>query len=126
MNAKLLSTWVSSILLLVSIKAEDINVEASFEPSKISTADKTFYKVRISGTQKNPIGKIPNVDGLEISKEPQLFRSASFINGISSVRVELSFQVKPQVIGTFQLPSWQISVDDKSYSVPPAKLQVLP
>ena len=125
MNAKLLSTWVSSILLLVSIKAEDINVEASFEPSKISTADKTVYKVRISGTQKNPIGKIPNVDGLEISKEPQLFRSASFIDGISSVRVELSFQVKPQVIGTFQIPSWQISVDDKSFSVPPAKLQVL-
>ena len=105
--------------------AQNIRVEASFTPSSISSTSRTVYKVVIHGTQQNPQGSLPQVPGLRISNNPQSLRSANFINGVSSVRVELNFQVQPQRTGNFTVPSWKVMIEGKSYQVPPATLQVL-
>ena len=105
--------------------AQNIRVEASFTPSSISSTSRTVYKVVIHGTQQNPQGNLPQVQGLRISNNPQSLRSANFINGVPSVRVELNFQVQPQRTGNFTVPSWRVMIEGKSYQVPPATLQVL-
>ncbi len=105
--------------------AQSIRVEASFTPSSISSTSRTVYKVVIHGTQQNPQGSLPQVPGLRISNNPQSLRSANFINGVPSVRVELNFQVQPQRTGSFTVPSWKVIIEGKSYQVPPAVLQVL-
>ena len=105
--------------------AQTIRVEASFTPSSISSTSRTVYKVVIHGTQQNPQGSLPQVPGLRISNNPQSLRSANFINGVPSVRVELNFQVQPQRTGSFTVPSWKVIIEGKSYQVPPAVLQVL-
>ena len=105
--------------------AQTIRVEASFTPSSISSSSRTVYKVVIHGTQQNPQGSLPQVPGLRISNNPQSLRSANFINGVPSVRVELNFQVQPQRTGNFTVPSWKVMIEGKSYQVPPATLQVL-
>ena len=58
-------------------------------------------------------------------RKHQSLRSANFINGVPSVRVELNFQVQPQRTGNFTVPSWKVMIEGKSYQVPPATLQVL-
>ncbi len=105
--------------------AQNIRVEASFTPSSISSTSRTVYKVVIHGTQQNPQGNLPQVQGLRISNNPQSLRSANFINGVPSVRVELNFQVQPQRTGNFTVPAWKVMIEGKSYQVPPATLQVL-
>ena len=105
--------------------AQSIRVEAGFTPSSISSTSRTVYKVVIHGTQQNPQGSLPQVPGLRISNNPQSLRSANFINGVPSVRVELNFQVQPQRTGSFTVPSWKVIIEGKSYQVPPAVLQVL-
>ncbi len=104
---------------------QDIRAEASFTPPSVSLGNNTIYKVIIYGTQALPTGKIPTVAGLAISNSPQAFRSASLINGVSSVKTELSFQVRPTKIGSFSLPSWVIEIGGSSVRVPAASLQVL-
>ena len=101
-------------------------VESIFSPSTITLSNNSVYKIVIHGTQENPSGALPNVNGLEISNSPKTFRSASYINGVPSVRLELSFQVKPQTTGEFIIPSWPLKVGSINLQVPSAKLNVLP
>ena len=123
---------ILSFLLFISLgiiaqktEAQNIRIEASFTPSSISSTSRTVYKVVIHGTQQNPQGSLPQVPGLRISNNPQSLRSANFINGVPSVRVELNFQVQPQRTGNFTVPAWKVMIEGKSYQVPPATLQVL-
>ena len=108
-----------------SIFGQNIRIEASFSPPSISSNSRSTYKVVIHGTQQNPQWAIPKVSGLKISNNPQSLRSANFINGVPSVRVELSFLTTPEGIGIYTVPPWIISVDGKAMRVPKATLQVL-
>ena len=103
----------------------NIRIESSFQPPSITLANSSVYKIVIFGSQENPKGTIPQIPGLTISNSPQTFRSASFINGVPSVRLELSFQVKPKQQGKITIPAWNIQVGSKVLNVPPSTLQVL-
>ena len=98
----------------------------NFNQQSITLSKTSVYKIIIHGTQDNPKGNIPSIDGLNLSSSPQTFRSASFINGVPSVRLEMSFQARPDFQGTFNMPSWNIQVAGTSYRVPQASLRVLP
>jgi hypothetical protein len=100
-------------------------VESSFQPATITIAQSTIYKIVIHGSQEDAQGTMPTVAGLSISNSPQTFRSASFINGVPSVRLEMSFQVKPTSIGKHTIPSWSIRVGSNTIQVPPTTLSVL-
>ena len=69
---------------------------------------------------------MPALSGLKISNSPQIFRSASFINGRPSVRLEMSFQVEADSRRFLHLPSWDITVGGMNLTVPAANLRVLP
>ena len=103
----------------------EIRIDSSFQPASITLSNLSVYKIVIHGTQENPQGSIPSVPGLNLSGNPQTFRSASFINGVPSVRLELSFQAKPDRQGNFRIPNWNLSIGGKSHQVPAATLQVL-
>ncbi|MEC8043613.1 MAG: BatD family protein [Verrucomicrobiota bacterium] len=118
---------VQVFLLLTTLSAKaQIRIEAKFQPASITLSKTSVYKIIIHGTQDNPKGNIPSIDGLNLSSSPQTFRSASFINGVPSVRLEMSFQARPDFQGTFNMPSWNIQVGGTSYRVPQASLRVLP
>ena len=104
----------------------NVRVESVFEPSNISLSNAANYKIIIHGVQTNPQGSVPQVSGLNLSNSPRIFRSASFINGVPSIKTELSFEVRPQREGSFTVPSWKITAEGKKYSIPAATLQVLP
>jgi len=103
-----------------------INVETSFEPPTITQANSSTYKVVINGSQQSPSGAVPSVDGLRFSPQPRTLKSASFINGVPSIRFELSFTVSPERLGSFVVPPWSVKVGNQTYTVPAAKLEVLP
>ncbi len=103
-----------------------INVETSFEPPTITQANSSTYKVVINGSQQSPSGAVPSVDGLRFSPQPRTLKSASFINGVPSIRFELSFTVNPERQGSFVVPPWSVKVGNQTYTVPAAKLEVLP
>ena len=103
-----------------------IRIESLFQPPTITLAGQSTYKVIIHGSQENPQGSIPQIPGISISNSPQVFRSASFINGIPSVRLELSFNVTPKAVGTHTIPKWQMQIGKSAFLVPDAILKVLP
>ena len=109
----------------LSAQNQTIRAEASFSPASVSIGKNSIYKVVIFGTQALPKGKMPSVPGLTISNSPQMFRSASLINGVPSVTMELSFQARPTKQGSFTMPSWVINVGGDSVRIPPATLRVL-
>ena len=113
------------LLITSYANSQNIRVEANFSPSTISSSSRSSYKIVIHGTQQNPQGQLPQVPGLKISNNPQSLRSANFINGVPSVRVELTFQVQPERVGQFTIPSWNLLIEGKEIQVPATTLQVL-
>ena len=105
---------------------QSIRIEANFSPSAITLSRQTTYKVTIHGSQQSPSGSLPAIAGLGISGNPRVFRAASFINGVPSVRLELSFAVKPERQGNFTIPPWNLSVQGTPHQVPATTLRVLP
>ena len=89
------SLLVALLITTSHANPQNIRIEAKFSPPSVSSTSRSTYKIVIHGTQQNPQGKLPHVPGLKISNNPQSFRSANFINGVPSVRVELTFQVQP-------------------------------
>ena len=131
-NHKSFFTYLLLLFYLISTapnhlwgQTQKLRIESNFQPATISMAQNTIYKVIIYGSQENPQGTMPTVSGLSISNSPQTFRSASFINGVPSVRLEMSFQVKPTSMGVHTIPAWSIRVGSKTVQVPPTTLNVL-
>ncbi len=102
-----------------------VQFESYFEPSAVTLSNSCAYKVIIQGSQNSPKGSIPNVPGLEISNNPKTFRKVSLINGVTAIKLELSFSTRPTQTGTFTIPSWPIIIDGKTHTVPAATLRVL-
>lgn len=113
------------LLMLEDIYGQKLRVESSFQPPTITIANNSVYKIVIYGSQENPQGSLPQIPGLSISNSPQTFRSASFINGVPSVRLEMSFQVKPKKLGTLTIPQWAIKVGSNNLQVPACSIQVV-
>ncbi|MGY8713064.1 MAG: hypothetical protein ACKVJ1_04220, partial [Verrucomicrobiia bacterium] len=95
----------STLFFTKEVKGQKLRVESSFQPPSITISNNSVYKIVIHGSQENPQGSLPQIPGLSISNSPQTFRSASFINGVPSVRLEMSFQIKPKKLGTHTIPS---------------------
>ena len=104
---------------------QKMRVESSFQPPAVTVSNSSVYKIVIHGSQENPQGSIPQIPGLSLSNSPQIFRSASFINGVPSVRLEMSFKVTPKIVGTHTLPSWSVRVGSNNLVVPASTIQVL-
>ena len=104
----------------------EIKVEATFEPATITLSNASVYKIVVHGSQQGPVGSVPHIEGLNFASPPRTLRSASFINGVPSIRFELSFTVTPAKTGTFTVPAWTFEVEKKSYQVPQTVLKVLP
>ena len=121
------------LLLLITISSStclfsqtpSIRVESSFQPPQITISNSSIYKIIIYGSQENPQGSIPQVSGLSISNSPKIFRSASFINGVPSVRLELSFQINPKQLGQHTIPPWTINIGNTKLQVPSSTIEVL-
>lgn len=122
----LLIFWLFVLFTPALSSAEAVRIETSFDPPNITLANTSTYKIVVHGSQQGPVGGLPTIDGLRFSNPPQTFRSASFINGVPSVRFELSFTVTPQREGTFVVPTLQLTIEGKSYQAPAAKLSVVP
>ena len=119
-------TFFSTFLCLIChTQGQNLRIESNFQPPSITLSNNSIYKVVIFGSQENPQGALPQVDALIISNSPQTFRSASFINGVPSVRLEMSFQVKPKRMGKHTIPSWPLKVGEQTLQVPPCTLEVL-
>ena len=116
-----------SLLLpgIEEIHGQQLRVESSFQPPSITIANNSVYKIIIHGSQENPQGSLPQIPGISISNSPQTFRSASFINGVPSVRLEMSFQIKPKKIGTHTIPPWNIKVGSTTLQVPGSSIKVV-
>ncbi len=125
LNCFLILSFLFGTSSNVLAQKQSIRVESLFNPNKITLGNSSVFKVVIHGTQENPQGSIPSVSGLNLSRNPQTFRSASFINGVPSVRLEMSFQARPAKEGIFTIPAWDLSVGGATYSVPQSSLQVL-
>ena len=127
-KVKFILTFVFFSTFLCSVchaQGQSLRIESSFQPPSITISNNSVYKVIIYGSQENPQGALPQVDALIISNSPQTFRSASFINGVPSVRLEMSFQVKPKKMGKHTIPSWPLKIGLKTLQVPACTLEVL-
>ena len=117
--------WMLS-MMGPALGQNSIRIESKFEPAAITLSRNSTYKVTIHGSQQSPEGSLPQVNGLNLSQSPRIFRSASFINGVPSVKLEISFAVKPKRVGAFTLPAWSLTIGGQAYRVPATNLRVLP
>lgn len=125
---KQLFKWFIPLFLLsalnLSAQQPPITVRADFQPAVVSIGRMTQYVLTVEGSGENVAGKLPTPDGLEISNTPATGRQFSFVNGVQTATFTYSFQVRPQRTGRFQMPSWEVRVGERSFTVPEATLLV--
>lgn len=115
--------WFSTI---AEGQGQSIRVEAGFEPATITLGGQTTYKITLYGAQEAPEGILPSVNGLNFSQNPRFARSFRIINGVASTQAETSFVVQATKQGVFNVPAWEIKVNEETHLVPSATLRVLP
>ena len=106
------------LLITSYANSQNIRVEANFSPSTISSSSRSSYKIVIHGTQQNPQGQLLKLLDWKFRIILNPYASANFINGVPSVRVELTFQVQPERVGQFTIPSWNLLIEGKEIQVP--------
>jgi len=123
-----LAAWTALLLAAgtMNISAQDIVVQSQFKPQVVSVGMKVVYELTIQGTQEKIKGRLPLVNGIEISSNPSVSRRVNIINGVRSVNAIYAFPAQTKSEGVFTIPSWEIEVAGKSYQVPAATIKVVP
>ncbi len=123
-------TWLALIIGLFFcapyVLAQSLSVNASFDPPVISVGQSGNFTITFTHTQNPPNLQAPRIDGLLFSDSPSLSRRSSWVNGVSTQEVSLTWRIAPQREGTFVIPARRVQLEGQSLSIPETRLRVVP
>lgn len=100
------------------------SVSASLEESTIGEGDSTVLTVTVPGGGRVSPGGLPDVPGLSIAFSGTQ-QSFSFINGRSSRSVSLNYTVTGERPGTYTIPPFGVTVNDRQVLTQPLVINVI-
>jgi len=123
---------VAAIFCLIGFAVahgEETTVKSSFTPGAVTLGQQATYTVSISG-DKQPSGfNLPSVDGLSFQYlGPNRSVQSTIINGRfeTAVTVSYNFRTDAARFGEFVLPAFRVAVGGREFTVPAARISVLP
>lgn len=108
------------------LAAQAPSATARFEPPVISSGQAGSYTVTLENVNQIPPIPAPDVGGLVFDDAPSVSRRQSWINGVSSQELSLSWRFAAQREGTFTVPARNLEVGGESIQVPAARIRVVP
>jgi len=123
---KLFITGVTFVLLLIAncVQAQDIFFEASVHTNKVFLQAVLQLRLTFKGAQNVPAPELPPIDGFE-ARYLGPSTQVSIVNGQYSSLVTHNYNLFPQRVGKFQIPSIRVEISGKSYTSDPIDVQVV-
>lgn len=107
------------------LHAEEINVSAVLDKRTVSVNEEIHLSIRVSGAEGNiQAPRVPAFEGFDVfytGRSSQL----TFVNNVSSTRVEFSYILIPKVAGKFNLDPIEVTIGPTQYRTSPMGIEVL-
>lgn len=114
---------IVACLAMLSLSLEAASARASISQSTMSTGDAAQFTISVEGaSQLTPPSEI-NVPGLDIRFSGHS-RNMRWVNGKSSVSVDLNYVVQARQTGDFTIPAVEFSADGETLRTQPVGLKV--
>jgi hypothetical protein len=108
---------VVSLTMIFSglVSAQDIQLRASVNKSKVGMTEQFQYTVEVSGQSTNlPTPRLPNLDEFNILSGPNTSNSIQFVNGKVSATKSYSYYLQPKKVGTFKVEAAEVDINDQT------------
>jgi len=114
---KLFITSVTLALFLISnyVHAQDISFEASVNTNKLPLVAVLQLSLTFNGAQNVPAPELPAIDGFD-ARYLGPSTQVSIVNGQYSSSVAHNYNLFPQKVGKFQIPSISVDISGKTYT----------
>ena len=97
---------------------------AAFDPDTVAVGEATELKLIYANGEPTQVPNLPQVPGLVIRQRPGISRGSSWINGVSSSQLTLTYQVTASRAGTYTLPAVSSVVNNQAITSAPVQLVV--
>ena len=115
-----------SVLFIVSTNswAEDIAFDATVDRSSVAIGSFLQLTLSVSGTQSAEPVDLPEIDGFQ-SRYVGPSKRVSIVNGKYSSNISFLYNLYPDKVGQYQIPSLKIEIDGKGYTSNPINVRVV-
>lgn len=113
-----------SLLWSSSLCAEEIGFSASVNKRLLGPQEILSLSLTITGVQKVSTPQMPIIEGLNLVYGPSVSSQTQILNGeVRSKRV-FEYGFSPTREGKIQIPSFEITIEDKKYQSEPVEIEV--
>jgi len=117
--------FISLFLLFSSVaRAEEIDFTASVNKRVLSTQETLVLTLVVSGAQNVSTPAIDPVDGFNLISGPSIGSQTYVVNGAVSTKRIYQYNFSPTRVGTFTIPSYELTANGKSYKTDPISVEV--
>jgi len=125
---KYLIKWnlvIGFVALMASVGySQDIRVEAEVSSQKVTLGSTIQFTITIHGTSNIDPIRLPPIDGFEVRYLGPSTR-VSIVNGRQTSSKSFIYSLFPLREGKFQIPTFNVIVSGKSYTIPSIPLEVV-
>lgn len=119
--------FLISIIILITcctkLYAKDVTIQVSFEPEKIKLGTVGTMKVEVEGSMSGGTPTIPSIPDLKFSYV-QAANNIVLTSQRKLITVSHIYKVKASKAGTYEIPSFEMTIDGKPVKTNSAKLVV--
>ena len=121
---------LGALLLLATVPwglAQEPEITASLEPTRVDAGDEVQLNIRISGTDQQPDEppSLPQLPGFVVAAGPSVSSYFQWVNGRTASSRTYSWTLLPQGKGAHTVPPIAISLGGKVYRTPMLRLDVV-
>ena len=126
---KIKNILIKGILLLLffqtgMVYAQDITFEASVDNNRVSLGSSIKLTLSFTGLSNARALQLPPMDDFQVQYLGPT-RRITIVNGNYSKIVSHTYNLLPLKVGTFQIPSFHVEIDGKTYTSEPISIKVV-
>lgn len=105
--------------------ASEVTVKADLEKTSLYVNEENRLTVRVTGAQGNiQAPRLPGISGFDTYYTGRASH-ITFINNVSTTKIEFSYVLVPQVAGKFTIPSIEVFIGNSRYQTQPITVEVM-
>lgn len=102
----------------------DISVTAEISSQKVDLQSSIQLMIKINGSQNTDPVELPTIDGFDVQYQGPSTQ-VSIVNGKYASSVAFNYILFPKATGHFQIPSFNVTVEGKTFRTNPIDLEVI-
>jgi oxygen tolerance protein BatD len=124
---RLLCAVATALALVSGAFAQEAEIRASAEPSRVSEGEEVRYSIQILGSSQQPDEQpeLPQLPGFVVAAGPSLYSQFQWVNGRTTSTRTYTWTLLPQGKGAHSIPPIAVSLGGKVYHTPVVRVDVV-